>query len=60
MGWFSFVFIGRIEGRLFTLMGKIIGTNGEGYMEALRELVRTNRRYYNIKLPEWAVGGKWK
>jgi hypothetical protein len=25
-------------------------------MEALREVVRTNRRYYNIKLPEWAVG----
>ena len=25
-------------------------------MESLREVVRTNRRYYNIKLPEWAVG----
>ncbi len=25
-------------------------------MEALRELVKTNRRYYNIKFPEWAFG----
>jgi vacuolar-type H+-ATPase subunit I/STV1 len=30
--------------------------HGEGGMEALREVVRTNRRYYNIRLPEWAVG----
>ncbi len=25
-------------------------------MKVLREFIRTNRRYYNIKLPEWAVG----
>ena len=25
-------------------------------MEALRKIVRTNKRYYNIRLPEWAVG----
>ena len=25
-------------------------------MESLREVVKTNRRYYSIKLPEWAVG----
>jgi len=25
-------------------------------MEALREIVRTNKRYHSIKLPEWAIG----
>jgi hypothetical protein len=25
-------------------------------MEALRKIVRTNKKYYNIQLPDWAIG----
>lgn len=25
-------------------------------MEALREIVKTDKRYHNIKLPDWAIG----
>lgn len=25
-------------------------------MEALREIVKTDKKYHNIKLPDWAVG----
>ena len=25
-------------------------------MEALREIVKTDKRYHNIRLPDWAVG----
>ncbi len=25
-------------------------------MEALREIVKTNKKYHNIRMPDWAIG----